>query len=70
MSKEKFKTIFAESVRNLLSEPKENQVVQQNSSWTTNLDQIEKLAKMKENGILEEEFTEQKKKTIRKIIKS
>ena len=59
---------FAESVRNLLSEPKEKQIVQQNNSEPTVLDQIEKLAKMKDNGILtEEEFTEQKKKLLEKL---
>ena len=57
---------FAEFVRDKLSQPKE-------SNFTINsqpnlLDQLEKLAKLKENGILsEEEFNDQKKKLLEKL---
>lgn len=58
---------FAEFVRNKLSQPKEtisNTIV----SEPNVLDQLEKLAKLKENGILtEEEFIEQKKKLLEKL---
>ena len=60
---------FAEFVRDFLSQPKEQQPVYiQTNSETTVLDQIEKLAKLKDNGILsEEEFAEQKKKLLEKL---
>lgn len=56
---------FSEFVRNKLSQPKEsNSQISQPSI----LDQIEKLAKLKENGILsEDEFSEQKKKLLEKL---
>ncbi len=56
---------FAEFVRNKLSQPKEStsQNLQPNI-----LDQLEKLAKLKENGIIsEEEFNENKKKLLEKL---
>ena len=60
---------FAEFVRDFLSQPKEQQPVYiQTNSEPTVLDQIEKLAKLKVNGILsEEEFAEQKKKLLEKL---
>lgn len=60
---------FAEFVRNYISQPKEQQTVfVQNNSEPSILDQIEKLAKLKENGIVsEEEFAEQKKKLLEKL---
>jgi hypothetical protein len=57
--------IFSEFVRNKLSQPKEStsQILQPNI-----LDQLEKLAKLKENGIIsEEEFNENKKKLLEKL---
>ena len=58
---------FAEFVRSKLSEPKQEPIAS-TSSEPTILDQIEKLAKLKENGILtEEEFAEQKKKLLEKL---
>lgn len=57
---------FAEFVRNKLSQPKEN-VLNVNTQPDV-LDQLEKLAKLKENGILsEEEFNDQKKKLLDKL---
>lgn len=58
---------FAEFVRNKLSQPKE--FVSQNVALEPNiLDQLEKLAKLKESGILsEEEFNNQKKKLLEKL---
>lgn len=57
---------FAEFVRNKLSEPKEN-----NSAINVQpsvLDQLEKLAKLRDSGILSnEEFAEQKKKLLEKL---
>ena len=59
---------FAEFVRNYVSQPKEQTVVIQNNSEPSILDQIEKLATLKENGILsEEEFAEHKKKLLEKL---
>lgn len=59
---------FAEFVRNYVSQPKEQTVVIQNNSEPSILDQIEKLAILKENGILsEEEFAEHKKKLLEKL---
>ncbi len=56
---------FAEFVRNKLSQPKET-IAQ--STQPNVLDQLEKLAKLKENGIIsEEEFIEQKKKLLEKL---
>jgi len=58
---------FSEFVRNKLSQPKEV-VVQTIASEPNVLDQLEKLAKLKENGILsEEEFNDQKKKLLEKL---
>lgn len=58
---------FAEFVRDKLSQPKEvvtNTII----SEPNVLDQLEKLAKLKENGILtEDEFIEQKKKLLEKL---
>jgi hypothetical protein len=57
---------FAEFVRDKLSRPKET--VTQAASQPNLLDQIEKLGKLKESGILsDEEFTEQKKKLLEKL---
>lgn len=59
---------FAEFVRNYVSQPKEKTVVIQNNSEPSILDQIEKLATLKQNGILsEEEFAEHKKKLLEKL---
>lgn len=60
--------IFAEFVRDKLWKLK-NQSVQTNTKTEPNiLEQIEKLGKLKESGILsEEEFTEQKKKLLHKL---
>jgi hypothetical protein len=59
---------FAEFVRNKLSQPKETVVVSKVVSEQTVLDQLERLAKFKESGILsEEEFQEQKKKLLEKL---
>lgn len=56
---------FSEFVRNKLSEPKET--ISQNTQPNV-LDQLEKLAKLKDNGILsDEEFNEQKKKLLEKL---
>ena len=56
---------FAEFVRNKLSQPKET-IAQ--STQPNVLDQLEKLAKLKDNGIIsEEEFIEQKKKLFEKL---
>lgn len=60
---------FAEFVRDKLSQPKE-QVVQviQTSQQPDVLEQIEKLAQLKQKGILsDEEFAEQKKKLLEKL---
>ena len=58
---------FAEFVREKLSQPKDNTSVTI-SSQPDILGQIEKLAKLKESGILsEEEFIEQKKKLLEKL---
>jgi hypothetical protein len=55
---------FSEFVRNKLSQPKEIQ----NQSQPDALAQLEKLAKLKDSGILtEEEFLEQKKKLLEKL---
>ncbi|HEX9828188.1 MAG TPA: PH domain-containing protein [Flavobacteriaceae bacterium] len=57
---------FAEFVRNKLSQPKE--VVNQTNSEPNVLEQLEKLGKLKESGILsEEEFFEHKKKLLAKM---
>lgn len=54
---------FAEFVRNKLSQPKETTTVINNQPNV--LDQLEKLAKLKEKGILtQEEFEIQKKKLL------
>ena len=56
---------FAEFVRNKLSQPKET-IAQ--STQPNVLDQLEKLAKLKDNGIIsKEEFIEQKKKLLEKL---
>jgi len=58
---------FAEFVRDKLSQPKE-QINTTIVSKPNVLDQIEKLAKLKESGILsDEEFSEQKKKLLEKL---
>ncbi len=58
---------FAEFVRDKLSQPKENTMTTLISTPNV-LDQLEKLAKLKENGILsDEEFNEQKKKLLEKL---
>ena len=58
---------FAEFVRDKLSKPKETINATINTEPTI-LDQLEKLAKLKENGILtEDEFKEQKKKLLEKL---
>lgn len=58
---------FAEFVRDKLSQPKE-QINTTIVSEPNVLDQIEKLAKLKESGILsDEEFSEQKKKLLEKL---
>lgn len=58
---------FSEFVRNKLSQPKEV-VVQNIASEPSALDQLEKLAKLRESGILsEEEFNDQKKKLLEKL---
>lgn len=58
---------FAEFVRDKLSQPKETHTTTIISEPNV-LDQLEKLAKLKENGILsEEEFNEQKKKLLEKL---
>ena len=57
---------FAEFVREKLSQPKNNATT--NSSQPDIIEQIERLAKLKESGILsEEEFIEQKKKLLEKL---
>jgi hypothetical protein len=57
---------FAEFVRDKLSQPKENNATV--NSQPNVLDQLEKLAKLKENGILsEEEFNDHKKKLLEKL---
>lgn len=57
---------FAEFVRNKLSQPKELQL--QGTPQIDIFEKIEKLAKLKESGILsEEEFMEQKKKLLEKL---
>jgi hypothetical protein len=57
---------FAEFVRDKLSQPKESH--SQEKPQLDILDQLGKLAKLKENGILtEEEFVEQKKKLLEKL---
>lgn len=57
---------FAEFVRDKLSQP--NEINSNINSQLNVLDQLEKLAKLKENGILsEEEFNDQKKKFLEKI---
>lgn len=61
---------FCEFVRDFISRPKETSApfVIQNNSEPSVLDQLEKLAKLKENGILtQEEFDEQKKKLLGKL---
>lgn len=62
---------FAEFVRNKLSQPKQPQVVQQVVEVAPQADilgQLEKLAQLKEKGILsEDEFLEQKKKLLEKL---
>lgn len=58
--------IFAEFVRNKLSKPKEP--IAQNSQEPNVLEQIEKLGKLKDSGILTEaEFSEQKAKLLKKL---
>lgn len=57
---------FAEFVRDKLSQPKDTPTTV--ISEPNVLDQLEKLAKLKENGILsEDEFAEQKKKLLEKL---
>lgn len=57
---------FAEFVRDKLSKPKE--MLHQSSEQPDIISQIEKLARLKENGILtEDEFKEQKKKLLEKL---
>ncbi|MNJ84805.1 hypothetical protein D3C87_22650 [compost metagenome] len=57
---------FAEFVRDKLSQPKDTPTTV--VSEPNVLDQLEKLAKLKENGILsEDEFAEQKKKLLEKL---
>ena len=57
---------FAEFVRDKLSQPKVNNV--QDSNKPDVFEQLEKLAKLKESGILlDEEFNEQKKKLLAKL---
>jgi hypothetical protein len=60
---------FAEFVRDKLSQPKQQAPVQPAAAAQPGiLEQIEKLAQLKEKGILsEEEFTEQKKKLLEKL---
>lgn len=60
---------FAEFVREYISKPKEPQnIIIQNSIEPSVLDQLEKLAKLKEIGVLsEEEFAEQKLKLLNKL---
>lgn len=60
---------FAEFVRDKLSQPKETVVqVIQSSQQPDILEQIEKLAQLKQKGILsDEEFAEQKKKLLEKL---
>lgn len=58
---------FAEFIREKLSQPKET-VATKITTEPNVLDQLEKLAKLKENGILsDEEFSEQKKKLLEKL---
>lgn len=58
--------LFAEYVRDKLSKPKE--IISQNSSEPNVLEQLEKLGKLKDNGILTEtEFSEQKAKLLEKL---
>lgn len=58
--------IFAEFVRNKLSKPKEP--IAQNSQEPNVLEQLEKLGKLKDSGILTEaEFSEQKAKLLEKL---
>jgi hypothetical protein len=58
---------FSEFVRNKLSQPKAT-ITNIINSEPNVLDQLEKLAKLKENGILtEEEFIDQKKKLLEKL---
>lgn len=57
---------FAEFIRDKLSQPKENNTVA--NSQPNIFDQLEKLAKLKDNGILsEEEFSDHKKKLLEKL---
>lgn len=60
---------FSEFVRDYISQPKQQeQVVVQTSSEPSILDQLEKLGKLKEMGILtDEEFNDQKKKLLEKM---
>lgn len=60
---------FAEFVRNFISQPKQQeQIYVQTNSEPTILDQLEKLGKLRENGILtEDEFNDQKKKLLEKL---
>lgn len=58
---------FAEFVRNKLSEPKSTSTPASNAEPDV-LEQLEKLGKLKESGIIsEEEFSEQKKKLLEKL---
>lgn len=58
---------FAEFVRDKLSQPI-SQSITQKTSEPNALEQLEKLAKLKESGIItEEEFAEQKKKLLEKL---
>lgn len=58
---------FAEFVRDKLSQPTP-QTITQNTSEPNALEQLEKLAKLKDSGIItEEEFAEQKKKLLEKL---
>jgi len=59
--------VFGDSVRAKISTPKENSVPQQtiNQSPIDVADQLERLAKLKENGVLsDEEFAQQKSKIL------
>jgi hypothetical protein len=60
---------FSEFVRDYISQPKQQeQIVVQTSSEPSILDQLEKLGKLKEMGILtDEEFSDQKKKLLEKM---
>ena len=60
---------FAEFVRDFISRPKQQEpIFIQNTTEPTIFDQLEKLGKLKEMGIVtDEEFNEQKKKLLEKM---